>query len=233
MDPGTDHVVADSAPIEVPRALPRGPHGLPREVIAASQRWRILEAMADAVAENGYGATSVSDVIARAGVSRRTFYDHFRDKEECFLLGYERGVQVLLAEVDGAAEGEDDPVLRTRLRVRAFLTTLASEPSFAHTFLIGISAAGPRARELRREAHQQFVERARESLAAARAVAPDLPEIPDEIHYAAVAAANEVVSLWVAEGRAAELAQLEDLVLHIQLTLLTPRRPPPAVPRSS
>lgn len=238
MERAPDQPADDSAPDDVPRSLPRGPHGLPREVITESQRRRLLEAMAEAVAEKGYGATVVSDVIARAGVSRRTFYDHFRDKEECFLVGYELGVEVLLAAVDAAgADSAQDPLVRTRLRIRAFLATLASEPAFAHTFLVEINAAGPRARERRREVHRQFVERARASLAEARRVVPELPEIPDEVHQAAVAATNEVVSLWVSEGRAAELPLLEDLVLHIQLALLTPRRspaaPPPKAPRSS
>src|SRR5207249_11332900 len=63
----------DSVDTPLPRVLPRGPHGLAREVVQASQRARMLDAMAEAVAEKGYGAVSVADVIARAGVSRKTF----------------------------------------------------------------------------------------------------------------------------------------------------------------
>src|SRR5215218_10272373 len=57
---------------EAPRTLPRGPHQLAREVVAASQRGRMIEAMAEAVAEKGYPATTVADVVSRAGVSRKT-----------------------------------------------------------------------------------------------------------------------------------------------------------------
>src|SRR6266498_996015 len=57
--------------------LPSGRHGLTRETIVASQRGRLLDAMAAAVAEKGYAETTVSDVVDRAGVSRRTFYEQF------------------------------------------------------------------------------------------------------------------------------------------------------------
>src|SRR3954465_9903368 len=74
------------------RPLPRGPHGLERDVVLASQRGRMLGAMADAVARKTYAGTTVADGVAGAGVSRKTFYEHFRDKEECFLAGFDAGV---------------------------------------------------------------------------------------------------------------------------------------------
>src|SRR3954471_7256007 len=111
----------------VPKSLPRGPHRLEREVVLASQRGRLLDAIAKVVAEKGYAATSVADVIELAGVSRKTFYEHFRDKEACFLAAYDAGVDILLATMREAGD--------TRSRVRAYLETLAAEPDFARTFL--------------------------------------------------------------------------------------------------
>src|SRR5882724_3806888 len=64
--------------------LPSGRHGLAREAVVASQRGRLLDAMAEVVAEKGYQATTVADVVERAGVSRRTFYEQFPDREACF-----------------------------------------------------------------------------------------------------------------------------------------------------
>jgi AcrR family transcriptional regulator len=66
--------------------LPRGRHGLPRELVTANQRERILRATAEVFAEQGYASLVVSDVIARAGVSRATFYKLFADKRECVLV---------------------------------------------------------------------------------------------------------------------------------------------------
>src|SRR4051812_38560372 len=97
-------------PINPPR--PRDPRslyfrGLPegweddRALITHTQRERMLDAMARAVGSKGYAKVTVSDVVALAGVSRRTFYEHFADKEECFLESYAVGAQAIIAEVAG------------------------------------------------------------------------------------------------------------------------------------
>src|SRR5258707_2850574 len=88
--------------------LPRGRHAAPPEVVWESQRGRMLEAMALAVAEKGYAATAVADVIARAGVSRKTFYEHFANREACFLAAYDAGVEALLAAIDEAIAAAPD-----------------------------------------------------------------------------------------------------------------------------
>lgn len=204
---------------EPPRRLPRGPHQLDREVVLASQRGRLLEAMARVVAEKGYGATTVADVIGRAGVSRKTFYEHFRDKEACFLAAYDTVVELLLDALR-AVEPGDDLLEMARARTRAYLEVLASEPAFARTFLIEVVGAGPAAVERRESVHDRFAALLRETLDAARARLPELPEPPDEVYLAAVGATDAVVSRLVAQGRTAELPALEDVILRIQLALL-------------
>jgi AcrR family transcriptional regulator len=202
-------------PMTFPRVLPRGPHHLGRDVVEASQRGRLLDAMAHVVADKGYGATSVADVIARAGVSRKTFYEHFRDKLDCFLGAYDLGVEVLLATVRAAGAEEADPFAVTRARTRAYLRTLADEPAFARTFLVEV-AAGPEALERRRAVHRQFAGLAREIVESI----PGGPRLPDDLYLAWVGASNEVISAWVVAGRTAELAALEDVLVHIQISLL-------------
>ncbi|MBD0322124.1 MAG: helix-turn-helix transcriptional regulator, partial [Aldersonia sp.] len=88
--------------------LPRGRHGLSRDEVVRSQRDRILLAMAEAMAEKGYVATSVADVLRRAGVSRETFYQQFSSKEDCFRAAYGRAVELIIARIvgDGLASGE-------------------------------------------------------------------------------------------------------------------------------
>src|SRR4051812_43743942 len=76
---------------------------LRREEVASSQRARLLRAMAEVAAEKGYANTVVADVIARAGVSRRTFYELFRDKQDCFLAAYAETVELLSSGVIAAA----------------------------------------------------------------------------------------------------------------------------------
>src|SRR5919106_1114372 len=80
---------------DIPRRLPRGSHGLDRDVVTASQRTRLLEAVGRAVAERGYGAATIDDVVRGAGVSKKTFYEHFADKQDCFLAAYEAASEEL------------------------------------------------------------------------------------------------------------------------------------------
>ena len=88
-------------PDTAPARLPRGRHGLSREEVVESQRGRLLRAMADAVADKGYAETSVAEVIARAGVSRETFYEQFSSKEDCFHDTFDAAGAILLGRIAG------------------------------------------------------------------------------------------------------------------------------------
>src|SRR3954447_10169994 len=86
---------------EVPDRLPKGPHGLSREQVQASQRQRMLDAVLDVVGEHGYAATTVAGVTTAAGVSRTTFYEQFRNKQDAFLTAYDEFGTGFLSELAG------------------------------------------------------------------------------------------------------------------------------------
>ena len=89
-----------ASPIEV---LPRGARLDLRAELRASQVGRLVCAVADCVAAKGYASTSVADIIAAAGVSRKTFYEHFADKEACFLAAYEMVADHIRSSMQAAA----------------------------------------------------------------------------------------------------------------------------------
>jgi AcrR family transcriptional regulator len=207
------------------RVLPRGRHAAPREVVAESQRERMLVAIADAVAEKGYASTAVADVIERAGVSRRSFYEHFANKEDCFLAAYDAGVSGLLDEIAAAEEtGGDDLIARARAATEAYLELLADNPAFARTFLIEVLGAGPSALARRDVVHQRFAQRFAESLARARAVEPDLPEVAPYVLRAMVGAIHELVTEQLLAHGAASLPELLGPVLEVELRMLLSSR---------
>src|SRR5437763_11285936 len=106
--------------------LPRGRHGLSREQVVGSQRGRIFRAMAETMARKGYAATSVSEVLRAAGVSRETFYEQFSSKEECFIAAFEAAVgSVLGAVVGGPGDEARAPLERFERGLRAYLDALA------------------------------------------------------------------------------------------------------------
>jgi AcrR family transcriptional regulator len=143
--------VIDDAPMP---ALPRGRHSLTREQVATLQRRRIFLAMAALMAEKGYAATSIAQVLRRARVSRETFYEQFSSKEDCFMSALEEAVHVIFATtLETTAAPAPDPWERLTRALRSYLDALAEHPQYARMFLIEIYAAGPEA--LRRRAALQ------------------------------------------------------------------------------
>jgi AcrR family transcriptional regulator len=136
----------DRAPAETAsdRRLPAGRHALPRELVARSQRDRLLDAIAAACAERGYSETSVADIVGRAQVSRKAFYDLFGDKESCFLAAYDRFLARFVQDTVSACniEGITWPE-QMRIGLGAGLESLAAQPGCARMATIDVFAVGP------------------------------------------------------------------------------------------
>ena len=205
---------------DIPRRLPRGSHGLARAVVVASQRARLMEAVGRAVAEKGYAAATIDDIVRGAGVSKKTFYEHFADKEACFVAAYEAAAEELFRRVRDAHAGSGEWLERTRAGIAAYLRWLAAEPALARVFLIEVAAAGPRAAEARERWRDRYAVLMGELHAEARAEIPSLPCLPDEVFHAAVAAVDELVVRRIREATADGLPQLEPILLYLQVALL-------------
>jgi AcrR family transcriptional regulator len=191
---------------DVVQPLPRGRHRLSRKQVLASQRGRMLAAMAEAVAEKGYARTAVADVIERAGVSRETFYEHFSDKEDCFLAAYDTGGEALLEVIEAALAGSRaGPEKRLDRVLSAYFSALADEPAFARTFLIEVYAVGPRALRRRAELQQRFVATVADIFGLESASRRSSERFACE---ALVAAVSSLVTTRVGAGRLDELDEL-------------------------
>jgi AcrR family transcriptional regulator len=129
-----------------------------REQVARLQRARMLRAMAETMAEQGYVSTSVADVIARAGTSRETFYEQFASKQECFIAAYELAAQKVLSELEREAASDGTALERFERAIRAYIDALASEPAFARLFMVEVYAAGDQVLERRAEIQKRFDE---------------------------------------------------------------------------
>jgi len=196
--------------------LPSGRHGLAREVVAASQRTRLIDAIAQVVAEKGYPATTVADVVERAGVSRRTFYEQFDDKEACFLAAYDAGLAAVLCRIGEAVEVDPAAPWRERARagVESFLALLASEPAFAQALQVEILTAGPAALDRRTGMLVMFGGIWRNVHERARAEEPALPPLPDEVFTILSAGLEELIRDCIRTRGAAALPELADPILR-------------------
>jgi AcrR family transcriptional regulator len=122
--------------------FPSGIRKLPSDLVSAVQRERLLAAMLRAASELGYRGANVQDVIERAGVSRPTFYEHFANKEACFLAAFD-ATAARLRERVGTAASKGGDNLRDRLRfgLETLLNFAATEPEAARTLVVEARAA--------------------------------------------------------------------------------------------
>jgi AcrR family transcriptional regulator len=181
-----------------------------------SQRARLVEGMIQAVAEKGYAAATVADVVRAARVSRGTFYVQFASKEDCFLDAYNYGIAVIVERIRAAVRAEEgDWVARLRTGLRAYLETLAGEPRFARTHLFEVHLAGARAGAERDAALRAFADRYRSSFRAALRERPELRMPSDDALFILSAGVDQLVC---ARVRAGELAHLPDLTDELTLT---------------
>jgi AcrR family transcriptional regulator len=124
--------------------------------VIRNQRERMLAAAAQAVAERGYAHTNVADIIAIARVSRRTFYEHFRDKEDCLLAAYDAVVQQLFRAVSDAYLAERDWCDRVQAGLAALAEFVTDEPDFARMAFLEAPLALAAGRKRRADAMALF-----------------------------------------------------------------------------
>jgi AcrR family transcriptional regulator len=204
----------DLSPPQVERIPPRS--GLSRAEVIANQRRRIFEGLAAALAYHGYEDTKVADLIELAGLSRATFYEHFKGKEACFAAAYEDGVERLAAAVELAAGGEREWDARVSAGLEAGLAFLAADPPLAHLLLVEALAA---ARPARLE-HERSLVRLAEALRPP-AELPGGEAVPEETLRLLAGGLASHVSGRVLAGEAERLADDHDLLLQY---LLAPSR---------
>ncbi len=137
--------------------LPPGRHGLPREFVTQNQRDRITAGIIAQVAEHGYHQTTISQIAAAAGVSRRTFYTYFGSKEECFFDTYDLIAEHLRETARAASNGGSGWAERLRARVGAVLEVFAANPDLARFVLIAPARAGEQIAERYRRAMDEVI----------------------------------------------------------------------------
>jgi len=184
--------------------FPAGVRTLPQELVRAIQRERLLAAMIEAVTETGYSGLTVQDVLARAGISRPTFYEQFKDKEDCFLAAFDACAAQMRLHVEHAVAAAG-PGWRERLRsgIGGLLAFIAAEPQAARTAIVEARASSPAGLRRRDELLDHFAG------CIDDLVREDLDEPPSAIAAAGVVGGIEsVLYARLQKGETEELEQL-------------------------
>lgn len=186
---------------------------LPREFVAGHKRKRIMKAIAELTAENGYEATKIADIVRRAGVARKTLYENFEGKEEVFLDTFDaavdeaiRRIEASCAEVGGGWEE------RVEAGLGSFLGYVAEEPALARMCLIEALSATPAATQRYEDAVQRFVELARRNL-------PQDERLPETIEETLIGGVAWIVYQQI---RRNETERVEDLLPELSEFMLAP-----------
>ena len=185
------------------RPLP-GREPLPREFITRHQQARIVAALVQVTTEKGYRGVTVADIVKRAEVSRKTFYENFSSKEKCFLTAQEGAMATALERVVAAAGTFKDWPRQVRAGLTAFLDYVAEEPTLARTCLVEALSAGPAAVEYHEESQQAFVS----LLRLGRNVSPEAAELPDALEEALVGGIFWIIYQRLAGGAEGEIRRM-------------------------
>jgi AcrR family transcriptional regulator len=209
--PGT---LAPHAPLGERRGLPRGQHQISHSFVVHNQRERILDAVANLTARNGYANLTVEEIAESAAVSLNAFYNHFADKEDAFLVAYEVGHGKCLTLVELAYSSRSDWREGIRAGIDVLFCFLAAEPSFARMALVDAPVASPRSAE--------------RSQLGVQALAQMLVPAPDEAHdlrppsvvtiEAVSAGVFELCQHHALHGRIEELRKLVATATYFALT---------------
>ncbi|MFD0902001.1 TetR/AcrR family transcriptional regulator [Actinomadura sediminis] len=198
-DGGADVLPGSRSALDPGRAIKPGRHGLSPEAVAGIQRERLIDAFVEVVSERGCPQTTISGVAGAAGVTKKTFYEHFDGLDACFLAAYRRGMDILHRRMWDAYEAAPSWPDGVHAALRTMLALLTREPRFARAALIEANAAGPDVRLARLDDLARF---------RAFFTAPGLPRVPDAVADAVVGGVVSAVRVRIETDDSPDLRSL-------------------------
>jgi AcrR family transcriptional regulator len=204
--------------------LPRGPHKLTREQVTTSQRKRLISAMGELVGENGYAGATVAKVTARAGVSRKAFYQHFANRQECFLAAYDTITAEGRSEVSRAYEAAANPAKGAQLAIAKLFERAIENPRGVRVALVEAGVVGQAGIERRERLMSEYEGLLRDMLGL-----PAGPgTVPNPVLRGIVGGLTGVLNAHVRSGR---VQQLRELIPDLVRWATSYNPPPPSILR--
>ena|SRR5438105_1734615 len=204
-------------------ALPRGPQALPRADVLASQRERLLAAMAELLAAEGYAKVKIGTLASRAKLSRTAFYECFRSKEACAFAAYDRFIEVFLGAMAEQASRATDITELISAMLDGYFATLERDLVATRAFLLEFDALGPEARTRRRIALRGIAAYVRQMHEEFRASDPTLaPPFSDDVYMGIVYVARSLACDALDEHDRPELTAIGKTLAPWLLTMFQP-----------
>lgn len=183
---------------------------LPREFVASHKRRRMMTAIAELTAENGYEATKIADIVRRAAVARKTLYDNFDGKEDLFLSAIDATTNEMREAVEAACAEADSAEGGIVAGIEALLDYVAENPAASRMCMVEAISATPSSARLYDAGVRDFVDLFRKN-------APKGAELPPTIEESLVGGVAWILQLQIRRGEAERapelLAELSQFVL--------------------
>lgn len=186
---------------------------LPREFVASHKRRRMMDAIAELTADQGYEATKIADIVRRAAVARKTLYDNFDGKEDLFLSAIDAAMTEMRAMVEEACERTSGPPEDEIVAgLAALLDWIAEHPALARMCMVEAISATPSSARLYDAGMRDFVELLRQK-------APQGKDLPDTIEESLAGGVAWILQQQIRRG---EAEQVSDLLSELSQFLLSP-----------
>jgi AcrR family transcriptional regulator len=197
----------DTVKIDDRLLIPAGRHTLTPDEVGQRQRERLLRAIVSCTSERGYADTTIADVVRVARTSRSAFYEHFADKEDCFLAAYAQMTAAFIAaslQAAAAVEGWQD---KLDAGIVTYFRFMAEHPAVAISTVVEIHGAGRRALRARNRALREWMRTIEGVAVLALREGARLPELDQVACAAIVLTAEAYVHDYARRGRVRRVAE--------------------------
>jgi AcrR family transcriptional regulator len=184
-------------------------------------RQRLLDGLAASIGERGYHASTVADVVRYARTSKRTFYDHFAGKQECFLELLGVDIEVLGRRIETAVDPQADWHLQIRQAVEAYVAHIESRPALTLSLIRELPSLGDAARPVQRRGLQVLSSLLIDLSASPGFRRAELPPLTAPLAVVLLGGLRELTALAVEDGRA--VREIVEPAVDASVALLGPR----------
>jgi AcrR family transcriptional regulator len=181
----------------------------------SEQRARLLAAAAKSFARKGYAQTSVDSIVRIAGMSRRTFYEHFEDVADALVHVYETAASVLLAHVEQRVRAETEPLKKLEAGLAAYLTMIAENADLARVLYREIRVAGPSYATRHELTLMRFVLLLTEGIAQANLLGTAARPPDDVTVFALVAGIEAAAMRYVDRGQESRILEAQQAFVEL------------------
>jgi AcrR family transcriptional regulator len=210
-----DVTTAQTEPQTGPRTAPEGEN---------SFRQRLLDALAESIADKGYRGTTVADVVRLARTSRRTFYEHFADKEACFSALLTQANKDVIARISAAVDPRAPADTQIRQAITTWVACSDARPALTLSWIRDSPALGADARHLQRKLQEGFVTLLQELTDTAELRAVGVEPVSREIAIVLLGGLRDLIATTVEDG--GRMADITEVAVQAATALLGPPSPP-------